>query len=80
MSYEIFSSQFGDGYSNSRDIWLITIASSSSYTNYRVGADGYLYTTYPYYNYGVRPSFYLKPDVKIVSGSGTQYDPYEITQ
>ena len=29
---------------------------------------------------GVRPSMYLKSDVKIVSGSGMPHDPYVITQ
>ena len=75
---EMFSSQFGDGYSSSTSTWLMTIYTSSyiwSVNNY--GSANYYYPTN---SHGVRASMYLKSDVKIVSGSGMPYDPYVITQ
>ena len=75
---EMFSSQFGDGSSQSTHTWLIT-KRSSDYIWYMYGSN-YAIAGNISSNGGVRPSFYLKSDVKIVSGSGTQYDPYEITQ
>ncbi len=32
-----------------------------------------------YYSYGIRPTFYLKSNVAITSGTGTSSDPYRIT-
>jgi len=76
---EMFSSQFGDGYNSSTSIWLMTrwgtlndlvvfdnsvVSGASASTYYMM----------------VRPSMYLKSNVKIVSGSGMQNDPYVITQ
>ena len=75
---EMFSSQFGDGYKSSTYTWLMTIYSSSYVWGvYDFGHANYLR---PSFSYGVRPSMYLKPDVKIVSGSGMPHDPYILTQ
>ena len=75
---EMFSSQFGDGSGSSTNTWLMTIYSSSYvwgvYNYGRADYDG------PTSSRGVRPSMYLKSDVKIVSGSGMPHDPYVITQ
>jgi len=76
---EMFSSQFGDGDSSSATIWLMTKRSSSVVFGffYNGFADGY--TVISMSSSGVRPSMYLKSNVKIVSGTGMPHDPYEIT-
>ena len=76
---EMFSSQFGDGNSLSAYIWLMTIYSSSYIGVITPTNEFYNYKT-PTQSYGVRPSFYLKSNVKIVSGNGQPGSPYEITQ
>ena len=75
---EMFSSQFGDGSSSSTYTWLMTIY-SGSYVWYVLG-NGFAINDSPTISNGVRPSMYLKSDVKIVSGSGMPHDPYEISQ
>ena len=75
---EMFSSQFGDGYASSTDTWSMTIYSSSNV--WHVRSYGYADFDSLTYSYGVRPSMYLKSNVKIVSGSGMPNDPYTLTQ
>ena len=79
---EMFSSQFGDGSSlltPSTTIWMMTIYSDSIV--WYVGSAGISAGYYsPTDSYGVRPSMYLKSDVKIVSGNGQPTSPYEITR
>ena len=75
---EMFSSQFGDGYSSSTNTWLMTIYSSSGVWN--VYYDGSAYNSSPTSSRGVRPSMYLKSDVKIADGFGMPHDPYILTQ
>ena len=45
---------------------------------YRNGVGYYSGGSYTYRPYSAYPSFYLKEDVEIVSGTGTQADPYRI--
>ena len=75
---EMFSTQFGTGYSTSTNTWLMTKYSSSNvWYIYNDGSDGkYIPTN----TNGVRPSMYLKSDVKITGGSGMPHDPYTISQ
>ena len=76
---EMFSTQFGNGSSSSAITWLMTKYSDSDVwqvlhfarTNYISPINN---------NYGVRPSMYLKSNVKITSGSGMPHDPYTISQ
>ena len=75
---EMFSSNFGDGRDSSTCTWLMTIYSSALVLFFSSG--GSVSISSPTSSYGVRPSFYLKSDVKIVSGSGMPHDAYEITQ
>jgi len=79
---EMFSSQFGDGNSSSSNIWLMTISNQSlnSFCIFEVSNSGFMGNPRQVDGSGVRPSMYLKSDVKIVSGSGMPHDPYEITQ
>ena len=41
-------------------------------------SNGYLSSNVANVNYATRPVLYLKPDVYVVSGTGTQVDPYRI--
>ena len=76
---EMFSTQFGNGYGTSTNTWLMTKYSDSyiwfAYNNGYAYYDGNLT-----YSFGVRPSFYLKSNVKITGGSGMPHDPYTLTQ
>ena len=79
MYGELFTDQFGTGakWANRNNVWLITIQGSSKLWDiYQAG--GYQGPP-PTDTCGVRPSFYLKSDVKIVSGLGLPSNPYEIT-
>ena len=75
---EMFSTQFGNGYGSSATIWLITKYNSTSISI--VNNLGSAYILNPVDISGVRPSFYLKSDVKITGGSGMPHDPYTISQ
>ena len=72
---EMFSSQFGDGNHSSNNIWLMTIFLKNLHV-WKVSNGGLSSSG----STGVRPSFYLKSDVKIVSGNGQPSSPYQITQ
>jgi len=71
---EMFATQQGKGYSNSIDMWLINRYSASSV--WCVDDNGYGNSKDPIGASGARPSIYLKSTVKILSGSGTELDPY----
>ena len=73
---EMFSTQFGDGSSASTATWLMTKYSGSDILY--VSSTGTTVNSGPTNTYGARPSFYLKSNVKIESGSGLPNDPYEI--
>ena len=73
---EMFSTQFGMGYDSSVNCWLITKYNDMkvwSMSSYGGGSTGMTERR------GARPSFYLKSDVKIKSGTGTVNSPFEIT-
>ena len=57
-----------------------TISPHSSYVSsvFYVYSDGYLRNNNALYREGVRPSLYLKQDVKVVGGTGTSSDPYTL--
>jgi len=76
---EIFSSPIEVGNLSNpflERIWLMTKYSSSNV--WYVNVYGTASNDSPTSTYGVRPSFYLKSHVKIVSGSGLPHNPYEI--
>jgi len=73
---EMFATQQGSGYSSSIDMWLIN-RYSASYVWY-FGSIGNSYIYDPTYTYGSRPSIHLKSTVKILSGTGTELDPYVV--
>ena len=75
---EMFSSQFGEGYGSSFTTWTMTIHSSTDVRH--IVSTGFAGGQYPPNTNGVRPSMYLKSNVKIVSGSGMPHDPYILTQ
>ena len=71
---EIFATQESNGYTNSIDMWLLNRYSSSKV--WCIGGIGYGDNDDPTHEYGARPTIHLKPSVKILSGSGTESDPY----
>ena len=73
---EMFATQQGTGYSNSINMWLMNRYSASYVWNVR--NYGYGDNNSPTIAYGVRPTLYLKSTVKIISGSGTETDPYVV--
>ena len=57
--------------------WTLAPYPSNPYIAFIVGPGGDVDNGGVYWNdYGVRPTLFLKPDVQIVSGSGTSADPY----
>ena len=77
---EMFATQKGMGKDSSNSIWLISkygymsnyiivsVVSKEANSSFNAG--------YSSSKLSVRPSYYLKSDVKILSGSGTELDPY----
>ena len=72
---EMFATQQEGNYSNSITMWLINRMSESSmiYLENSIGNP-----RYPTYTHGARPTLHLKSTVKILSGSGTENDPYVV--
>ena len=58
--------------------WTISPNSSNAYRVFDVNIGGGLYNSNALFRVGVRPSLYLKSNVKVVSGSGTSSDPYTL--
>ena len=63
-----------------KGVWYWTISPNSSDARYvfNVSGDGILNDIYALYRGSVRPSVYLKSDIKIVSGSGTKDDSFKL--
>ena len=58
--------------------WTILPHSSYAYDVFFVFSDGGLHHSQVLYRESVRPSLYLKSDIKIVSGSGTKDDAFKL--
>ena len=58
--------------------WVITPYFPSSDGVFSLHNNGYLNNPFAFYNIGVRPSLYLKSDVKIVSGLGTKDNMFKL--
>ena len=58
--------------------WTISPNSSITYHVFAVHSDGNLDNNNALYRQSVRPSVYLKSDIKIVSGSGTKDDMFKL--
>ena len=58
--------------------WTISPFSSNDYDMFYVYRDGAISYLPALYSKGVRPSLYLKSDIKIVSGSGTKDDAFKL--
>ena len=58
--------------------WTISPYLSNAIGVFSVGGDGFLYDYGALYRGSVRPSVYLKSDIKIVSGSGTKDDMFKL--
>ena len=77
--YEYQSSNKGgiNGYLNNGLYWW-TLTPNSSTTLVSISPTGETITDLSHYADGIRPSINLRSDVKIVSGSGTENDPYRL--
>ena len=61
------------------DEWTVTPFSWDSYFVFRVHYNGYLNgNSFAYLGYAARPVFYLKSNVALQGGSGTESDPYRL--
>ena len=58
--------------------WTMSPYSSYARFVFDVNSDGYLNSNSALYRVSVRPSLYLKSDIKIVSGSGTKDDMFKL--
>ena len=74
---EMFATQQSGGSSNSFTMWLITPAHTTSNVwniqNYNKGVPT---SSSPTTTKAVRPSYFLKSSVNVLSGSGTEIDPF----
>ncbi len=60
--------------------WTLSSRSSTSDIIYSVNTDGQIYyNARAFYAYLVSPVLYLKPEVLIASGKGTESEPYELS-
>ena len=75
MSYS--GTTYGNGYLNNGLYWW-TLNPYSTSSVRRVGSNGNASNSSPPNTYGVRPSINLKSSVKIVSGDGTENNPYRL--
>ena len=73
---EMFATQQSGGYSNSINMWLMN-RYSASFVWY-VDSSGYGSGNFPTGTSGVRPTVHLKSSIKIISGTGTETDPYVV--
>lgn len=83
----MYASDYGYAMSSTNDYknnWLFTkglewtmTARSSSYP-VNVDFPGGLYSDFAYYGYAVRPVLYLKSNVYVISGDGSEGNPYKI--
>ena len=63
---------------NSSFQWTLSPRSGLATTVFVVGSGGYVPSSYAYSTIGVRPVLFLKSDVVIAGGTGTQSDPFTI--
>ena len=77
---ELFSNQQHGGDDNSISTWLITryTANAVLFLSNSGYARGDANDSLPATEYGARPTLHLKSTVKIISGSGTESDPYVV--
>ena len=64
--------------SNYSSQWYISPYSSMSYAVFRYWG-GSVNNDYPNQSYGVCPTLYISPSVKIISGTGKSDDPYQLS-
>ena len=69
---------YSNGYLNNALLWYTLTPSGDSTTSYVIDDGTIITKTPPYFGGGVRPSINLKSDVKIVSGDGTETNPYRL--
>ena len=62
----------------SNGTWTMSPYSNYAFTAFDVLTSGFFYNNAVSYAYGVRPVLYLKSNLQIINGTGTQSDPYII--
>ena len=61
------------------DYWVLSPSfSMTMYVSYFNINSLRIFTTPSYSSYDVYPSVYLKPDVRFISGTGSENDPYNL--
>ena len=66
-------------YDSSNTQWTLTPRASFSYYVFIVNSYGSLRSSSTYISYGVSPALYLNSNVKIVSGEGTESNPFVLS-
>ncbi len=66
-------------FNSSTHQWVITPNSGDSYNMWFVYMGGSVRRSFTSNTFGVRPSLFLKPEVKIKSGKGTEQEPYRLS-
>ena len=75
---EMFATQQRLANSNLISMWLMNRYSTSKMWFVDDNGMGSTYNSYPTSAYGARPTLHLKSSVKIISGTGTESDPYVV--
>ena len=59
-------------------MWLLSPNSSNPFCIFNITESGFIndYTPSANYHFAVRPVVYLKPSINIISGEGTEQNPY----
>lgn len=60
------------------DQWLMNQYPSDDKSIMSIRESGYLWGDWTHNGYGVRPTAYLKADVKVIDGNGTKTNPYKL--
>ncbi len=66
-------------FNSSTPQWTITLYSDNTEIVWRVSLGGNVNSTFAHTTNGVRPSLFLKSEVKITSGKGTETEPYRLS-
>ncbi len=66
-------------FNSSTHQWTITLCNNNTSNVLKVYTNGKVYVNYVDLSNGVRPSLFLKPEVKITSGKGTEQEPYRLS-
>lgn len=66
-------------YNSNNYQWTLSIYSSTPASAFVVCKNGYLASYGASYSYAFRPIVFLKSDIEITGGTGTESDPYQLS-